>query len=176
MPDELHTVGLEKNEKNSCMSQGPSNSSVRAVPTKHEGHSAQNLNVASFRDLFAFTKWQHAGALTMALLASASNAALKTTLAVILGRIFDLVAGFGSGANDGGFTLREVSKWCLIITGLGIGQWLSNTLFLSFWTFFGELQAESVRRVMFTRLLAKDMAWFDTLEQGVSSLLVRVQT
>ena len=158
------------------MSQGPSSSRVRAVPTKHEGKSAQTLKAASFRDLFAFTEWQHSGALTMALLASATNAALKTTLAVVLGRIFDLVASFGSGANDGGFTLREISKWCLIITGLGVGQWLSNTLFLSFWAFFGELQAESVRRTMFARLLGQDMAWFDTLEQGVSSLLVRVQT
>ncbi|KND93820.1 Alpha-factor-transporting ATPase [Tolypocladium ophioglossoides CBS 100239] len=131
---------------------------------------------ASWRSLFAFTKRPHAGVLFAAVVASAVTAALKTVLAIFLGRIFDVIADFGNGSQTGDGALKDVSKWCLVLIGLGFGNWLANTAFLSLWIAFGELQADSVRHDIFNSLLARDLAWFDTLNQGISSLLVRIQT
>ena len=44
------------------------------------------------------------------------------------------------------------------------------------WVTFGEQQARLIRVRMLRVLLRKDMAWFDGLEDGVDSLLVRIQT
>lgn len=131
---------------------------------------------ASWRSLFAFTKRSHAGFLFAAVVASAVAAALRTVLAIFLGRIFDVIAEFGSGTRTGDSALEHVSQLCLVLIGLGFGNWLANTAFLSLWIAFGELQADSVRNDIFNCLLARDLAWFDALDQGISSLLVRIQT
>ncbi|PNY25196.1 Alpha-factor-transporting ATPase [Tolypocladium capitatum] len=141
-----------------------------ADPTRH--HQTK----PSWRSLFAFTKRSHAGVLSAAVVASAVTAALRTVLAIFLGRIFDVIAEFGNGTRTGDGALEDVSKWCLVLIGLGFGNWLANTAFLSLWIAFGELQADSARLDTFNSLLARDLAWFDALSQGISSLLVRIQT
>ena len=130
----------------------------------------------SWSDLFAFTKRSHAGVLSAAIAASAVTAALRTLLAIFLGRVFDVIAEFGNKSRSGDSALQQVSKLCLLFVGLGFANWLANTAFLSLWIAFGELQADSVRLDIFSSLLARDLAWFDTLDQGISSLLVRIQT
>ena len=129
-----------------------------------------------WKHLFAFTRWTHAWTLVVALVAAAITAGLKTVLAVFLGEIFDVIAGFGSGAKNGSDTVREVTQWCLVLLGIGGGNWLSNMAFLTLWIVFGELQAHSARHDIFDTLLWKEMAWFDAQEHGISSLLVRIQT
>ncbi|PTD09744.1 Mating factor M secretion protein mam1 [Fusarium culmorum] len=131
---------------------------------------------SSWKQLFAFTKKSHTGALIAALIAAAFSAAFKTILAVILGKIFDIIAGFGNGTYDGDEALALVSDWAFVLLGMGIGNWLASTAFLALWVIFGELQACSVRREIFTSLLSKDMAWFDAQSEGISSLLIRIQT
>ncbi|OBS18756.1 hypothetical protein FPOA_10484 [Fusarium poae] len=131
---------------------------------------------SSWRQLFAFTKKSHTGALIAALIAAAFSAAFKTILAVILGKIFDIIAGFGNGTYDGDEALALVSDWAFVLLGMGIGNWIASTAFLCLWVIFGELQACSVRREIFTSLLSKDMAWFDAQSEGISSLLIRIQT
>jgi ATP-binding cassette, subfamily B (MDR/TAP), member 1 len=130
----------------------------------------------SWKHLFAFTRWSHAWQLLAALLATAATAALKTVLAVFLGKIFDVIADFGSGHTNGDDALKQVSQWCMILVGIGAGNWLANTAFLALWIVFGELQAHSARHDIFLALLGKDMEWFDLQQQGVPSLLVRIQT
>ncbi|KAK5992982.1 Alpha-factor-transporting ATPase [Cladobotryum mycophilum] len=141
-----------------------------------DSQAAEHQTRSSWKHLFAFTKKKHAGPLVAALLSSAFSAALKTVLAIILGKIFDIVADFGNGKKDGKDTLTNVSQWCLVLVGLGIGNWLASSAFLASWVVFGELQANSVREDVFSSLLSRGMAWFDSLYQGISSLLVRVQT
>ncbi|KAM0504806.1 hypothetical protein ACHAP8_002194 [Fusarium lateritium] len=131
---------------------------------------------SSWRQLFAFTRKSHTGALIAALIAAAFSAAFKTILAVILGKIFDIIAGFGNGTYDGDEALALVSDWAFVLLGMGIGNWIASTAFLALWVIFGELQACSVRREIFTSLLSKDMAWFDAQSEGISSLLIRIQT
>jgi ATP-binding cassette subfamily B (MDR/TAP) protein 1 len=59
---------------------------------------------------------------------------------------------------------------------MGIADWVASTALLLLWIIFGELQANSARKVIFESLLSKKMSWFDSLDQGISSLLVRIQT
>ncbi|KAL7796804.1 P-loop containing nucleoside triphosphate hydrolase protein [Trichoderma ceciliae] len=131
---------------------------------------------SSFKHLFSFTRWNHAGSLTAAVVASAAFAAIKSVHSVVLGQIFNVVSDFGAGHRSGSETLAKISHWGLILLGLGIANWLASAAFLSLWVIFGELQANSVRQDIFESLLSKKMAWFDSLNQGISSLLVRIQT
>lgn len=131
---------------------------------------------SSWKQLFAFTKRSHTGTLIAALIAAAFSAGFKTVLAVILGKIFDIIAGFGNGTFTGDEALARVSDWALVLLGMGIGNWIASTAFLALWVIFGELQACSVRENIFASLLSKDMAWFDFQSEGISSLLIRIQT
>ncbi|RSL79682.1 hypothetical protein CEP51_007184 [Fusarium floridanum] len=146
------------------------------TPSPNPNPPAQQAVKSSWRQLFLFTRKSHTGTLIAALIASAFTAAFKTILAVILGKIFDVIAGFGNGSLSKSETLSDISMWSLVLLGLGIGNWIASTAFLALWVVFGELQASSVRRDMFVGLLAKDMAWFDAQTEGISSLLVRIQT
>ncbi|KAH7166285.1 P-loop containing nucleoside triphosphate hydrolase protein, partial [Dactylonectria macrodidyma] len=136
----------------------------------------QQAVYSSWRYLFVFTKRDHAAPLIGALAASAITAGFKTILAIILGKVFDIIAGFGNGTLDGRKALFDISRWSLILLGLGVGYWLANSAFLALWIIFGELQAASVRRDIFENLISRDMAWFDSQSEGISSLLVRIQT
>ncbi|KAF4594448.1 ABC a-pheromone efflux pump AtrD [Ophiocordyceps camponoti-floridani] len=131
---------------------------------------------ASWSRLFAFTKRSHYHVLAGALLASMAVAGIQTALAAIIGRIFDVVAGIGSGAWSGHEALESVSRWCLVLVGLGFANWFANTALLGLWVAFGELQAHGARRRVFGSLLVKHMTWFDRLEQGMPGLLSRIQT
>lgn len=131
---------------------------------------------SSWKHLFAFMRWTHAGPLFAALVASGVTAALKTVLAVVLGLVFDIIGDYGLGERSSSSTLSGISRWSIILVGIGIGNWVANSTFLALWITFGELQASSVRHGTFNSLLSKNMAWFDSQEQGISSLLVRIQT
>ncbi|KAH6609033.1 hypothetical protein Trco_002379 [Trichoderma cornu-damae] len=131
---------------------------------------------SSFKHLFCFTRWTHAGPLVAAFAAAAAFAAVKSVYSVILGKIFDVVSDFGAGHRSSTETLHRISHWGLILLGLGIANWLVSAAFLSLWIVFGELQANSARQDIFDSLLSNKMSWFDSLDQGISSLLVRIQT
>ncbi|KAF7543873.1 hypothetical protein G7Z17_g10391 [Cylindrodendrum hubeiense] len=138
--------------------------------------SPQQAVKSSWRQLFVFTRRTHAVPLLGALAASAITAGFKTILAIILGKVFDIIASFGNGSLGGNEALSNISRWSLILLGLGMGYWLANSAFLALWVAFGELQADSVRRDLFENLLSRDMTWFDSQSEGISSLLVRIQT
>lgn len=131
---------------------------------------------SSWKDLFVFTKAAHAVTLVAALLSSGLAAGFKVGLAVVLGQVFNIISGYASGERSGQNTVSNIARWSLIIFGLGIGNWIANSVFLALWVVFGELQASSVRHDTFLSLLSKDMSWFESQEQGVSSLLARIQT
>ncbi|KAL7927093.1 P-loop containing nucleoside triphosphate hydrolase protein [Trichoderma austrokoningii] len=130
----------------------------------------------SFKHLFSFTRWNHTAPLTAALASSAGFAAIKSIYPIFLGKIFNIVSDFGAGRRSGSETLGEISHWSLILIGLGLVNCVLGSAFLSLWVIFGELQAKSVRQEIFKSLLSKNIAWFDSLDQGISSLLVRIQT
>ncbi|KAI0126287.1 hypothetical protein BJ170DRAFT_400662 [Xylariales sp. AK1849] len=128
------------------------------------------------RHLFAFTTWKHALPLTVGLIGSIFAGALKTSLAILLGEIFSVISNFGSGALLGPETISQVSRWCVILVVVGGLGWVANFIFMFAWMAFSEIQARNARHTMFRGLLKKDMEWFDCQPEGISSLLVRIQT
>ena len=134
------------------------------------------LKRSSFKRLFSFTRWNHTRPLIAAVIASAAFASIKSVQSIILGSIFDVVSDFGAGHRSGSETMDKISHWGLILLGMGVANWVSSTAFLALWIIFGELQANSARQGIFESLLSKKMSWYDSLDHGVSSLLVRIQT
>ncbi|KFA54160.1 hypothetical protein S40293_06290 [Stachybotrys chartarum IBT 40293] len=130
----------------------------------------------SWKHLFAFTRWRHAGPLSACMSASIVTAGLRAVFAVLLGVGFDVVADFGAGTTSGDDVMRDMSRFCALFAALAAANWLANSASLALWVIFGELQAHSARVDIFGSLLARDMRWFDTLDEGISSLLVQVQT
>ena len=131
---------------------------------------------SSWRQLFSFTRRSHVAPLIAAIVASGIVAASKSVLAVVLGRVFDVIAEYDLGTSSAGSTMSHISRWSLILVGIGVGNWMANSAFLALWIAFGELQASAVRYETFSSLLSKDMTWFDSQAEGISSLLIRVQT
>jgi ATP-binding cassette, subfamily B (MDR/TAP), member 1 len=165
----------------------PSTPSLPSSPPPSIASSADNgirpdpliitqSSTSSWKDLFAFTRTAHAGPLLGALLASALAAGFKVALAVILGQVFNIISDYASGERSGSSTVNLVSRWSLTMLGLGVGNWITHAVFIALWVAFGEIQASAVREETFQSLLSKDMSWFDSQDQGVSSLLARIQT
>ena len=93
-----------------------------------------------------------------------------------MGLFFQIAADYALGTVSAPDTLVEGTNLCVLLCGLGAGHWLANTVFLSSWVVFGELQARSIRERMFDSLLEKKMPWYDAKADGMSSLLVRIET
>lgn len=109
-------------------------------------------------------------------MATIATGALKTALAVVLGKIFEAVSAYGNGDLTAEDALFQVSTWSLVLCAMGGGAMISNAAFMAFWTIFGELQAKSARDTVFSALLRKDMAWYDAQDDGAASLLIRIET
>ena len=137
---------------------------------------ASQVTKATWKHLFAFASRDHLTTVLLAVVATVVSSGLRTFLAVVYGRIFDVIAAFGGGSTSGPNALHDISTWCLVLTGMGVGTWISNGMFMSMWIVFGEAQARSVRRDVFSSLLEKDMAWYDGQVEGTSSLLTRIET
>ncbi|KAI0102657.1 P-loop containing nucleoside triphosphate hydrolase protein [Nemania sp. FL0031] len=130
----------------------------------------------SLLNIFTFMAWRHSWLLVAGLVAAALTGALSTAMSLLLGRIFAVISQFGSGHLTGSDTIAQVSSWCVLLTVIGGAALLVNFMFLCSWIAFGELQARNVRSSMFRGLLKKEVAWFDTRQDGIPSLLVRMQT
>lgn len=136
----------------------------------------QPIQQPSLKHLFAFTTWRRSGPAAAGLVASLFSGALRTSLAILIGKIFAVIAAYGSGQLTGPDTLSQVSSWCVILTLVGGAGWFVNFAFMFSWLLFSEFQARKIRKSMFSALLIKDMKWFDCQPDGVASLLVRMQT
>ncbi|KAH9219138.1 P-loop containing nucleoside triphosphate hydrolase protein [Leptodontidium sp. 2 PMI_412] len=130
----------------------------------------------SWRSLFVFTTRQHIAVIAIALLSSFLSALLKPTLAIFFGKIFSIFTKFGLGVLDGHDALVAISKWCVALVCLGGAAWVIEGAFLSSWMVFGELQAKCVREELFVGMLDKEMEWYDLRQDGIGSLLIRIQT
>lgn len=128
-----------------------------------------------WRHLFAFTTTHHLYYLSGAGLSSAAAAALRTALAIILGRVFDIIAAFGNGEIKASEALASVSGYSIILVAMGTLQWVTNSTFLALWLMFGELQAKKIRRALFEGLMVMERAWIDSLPNGTTGLVASIQ-
>lgn len=99
----------------------------------------------------------------------------KPVLALFVGDIFNALSEFGAGTISGPQMTSTVNKWALATTLLGAVTWMSTGGMFWFWIIFGELQAQSARESIFKGLLNNEMEWFDLREDGVSTLMTRIQ-
>ncbi|RFU34537.1 hypothetical protein B7463_g1772, partial [Scytalidium lignicola] len=128
------------------------------------------------RSLFEFTTRSHISSLAAAIIFTIIAGIVKPAGAIFFGKIFSSLTAFADGSSDAHDTLHNVSTWCIGLGVLGGTLWLFLGLFLSSWMVFGELQARSVREQMFIGMVHKEMEWYDLLDDGISSLMVRIQT
>lgn len=130
----------------------------------------------SWRDLFNFTTQSQIPRLIFTIFITIASACIQPVAAIIYGKIFTILALFGSGGLSGTDTLREISKYCLVLFILGLSAWFVELFFMGLWTTFGELQAQAIRQQIFASMLEKDMYWYDMRQDGIDSLLVRIET
>ncbi|KAI5857410.1 P-loop containing nucleoside triphosphate hydrolase protein [Durotheca rogersii] len=149
-------------------------SHVRTGSKSEDDISSRQL--PSLKHVFAFTTRRHFGPLAAGLVAALFSGALKTSLAILMGRIFAVISNFGAGRLAGPETVAQVSYWCVVLVSVGGLGWLVNFAFMFCWIVFSEIQARDIRIKLFKALLDKDMGWFDCQVDGVASLLVRMQT
>ncbi|PSR88794.1 P-loop containing nucleoside triphosphate hydrolase protein [Coniella lustricola] len=130
---------------------------------------------SSWKDLFAFTEPQHYGALAVAIGVAALVAAAKTSYAIFLGRVMDILTPLGAGTLSKTVAMTGVTFWCILLTAVGAAVWICNFVFMAAWVIFGELIAKNTRDTLFDNLMHKDMAWFDSQTDGISSSLSSMQ-
>ncbi|KAL2268780.1 hypothetical protein VTJ83DRAFT_3626 [Remersonia thermophila] len=130
------------------------------TPTTDATMSTVPVKVKSnISHLFAFTPPAHAPLLAVSFATSAVLAAARTAYAVLLGRLFECAADFGSGVLAPAPFLAEVSKWAVWLCVLGVGIWAFATVDVASWIVGGELKAKTAREQVFESLLRRNMAW-----------------
>jgi hypothetical protein len=139
--------------------------------------TADNVAVKySWRSFFIFTTRQHGVAITIAILSTLASALFRPIAAIFFGKIFSVLTKFGAGTANAEDTLHGVAKWCTALAGLGGCASIVEGAFLSSWMVFGEAQAKTVRYEVFEGMLDKEMEWYDLRQDGIGSLLIRIQT
>ncbi|OIW28089.1 P-loop containing nucleoside triphosphate hydrolase protein [Coniochaeta ligniaria NRRL 30616] len=125
--------------------------------------------------LFAFTTPRQLSIIVCAVCTAGVVAAGKTVYTVLLGKTFDVVAKYGASVLTGPELLTQVSQWCGYITVLGVGMWALSGMDMALWITSGELRAVTARKTLFSRMIQKEMDWFDSRGDGMSSLIIQTQ-
>lgn len=128
-----------------------------------------------WRALFGFTTTSHIAILISALASATAAAATLPVFSVIYGLVFGAYSDYGAGRVDGDELLSEVTRLCIIMTGVAAASWVLNSIFFFLFLLFGELQAKSARNRIFSVLIRKDMEWFDLRESGIAAFLPIIQ-
>jgi ATP-binding cassette subfamily B (MDR/TAP) protein 1 len=130
---------------------------------------------AGWKALFGFTTKKHLPILSGALLSAAVAAATLPIFAIIYGLIFRDYTDYSAGMLDSHALRSNVTKYCLILTGIASLNWMANSFYFFCFLTFGEFQARSARNKIFDALIRKDMAWYDTRETGIAAFLPAIQ-
>ncbi|KAK0725226.1 P-loop containing nucleoside triphosphate hydrolase protein [Lasiosphaeris hirsuta] len=129
-----------------------------------------------WKDLFAFTRGSHRFIIACAVITSALVAGGRTAYAIVLGKIFGIVSQRGANQLDGDDFLSQISRWSGYMCLLGLGMWLISSIDIALWVMTGELRARTAREMVFDSLLHKATQWYDSREDGISSMTVGIQT
>ncbi|KFY39078.1 hypothetical protein V494_04121, partial [Pseudogymnoascus sp. VKM F-4513 (FW-928)] len=129
----------------------------------------------AWKSMFAFTMRGNLAVMAPAWVSSVVAGAIKPSMAIFMGFIFDDIAEYVAGSSSYSSMIGKISKWCLVLTGLGLGSCLANAGFFGLWLIFGESQAKQAREKLFTGLLRREMEWYDLRKDGISPVLIRIQ-
>jgi ATP-binding cassette subfamily B (MDR/TAP) protein 1 len=131
---------------------------------------------ATWRSLFAFTTRPHLPVFGAAAVFTFLSGLIRPASAIMFGKLWNALTSYGAGTIDQKEMLHQAATWCTALTLLGLGTWLIEGFFFALWMRFGELQAKSVRQIMFSGMRGKSMEWYDLREDGIASLLNRIET
>jgi hypothetical protein len=141
-------------------------------PTKY----TTTKTVPSWRCLFSFFERKHIPTAISAAVCSIGAGASQPVNAILYGKIFTEITRFGVGTLTAQQFLHNASIWSTALAIAAGGAWIVHGASLSSWMIFGELQAKSARTNIFQPMLEKELQWYDLRDDGVGSLLVRIQT
>lgn len=147
----------------------------KAKVSTQANEEQQYASQVGWKALFGFTTTSHLAILISALASAAAAAATLPVFSVIYGLVFGAYSNYGAGRADGDELLSEVTRLCLIMTGVAAANWVLNSIFFFLFLLFGELQAKSARNRIFNVLIRKEMEWFDTRESGIAAFLPTIQ-
>ncbi|EWC44668.1 hypothetical protein DRE_06564 [Drechslerella stenobrocha 248] len=132
-----------------------------------DGDMHRNVSWVSY---FAFTKRSHIFILIIAVVSAITSAAVLPLSSILLGRIFGEFSSFGRGEISAGELLPKITVWIKCYAILAGAGWLVYGVFYCSWIWFGEMQAESARRALYTALLDKELEWFDNKEHDITTI------
>ncbi|KAK3305647.1 P-loop containing nucleoside triphosphate hydrolase protein [Chaetomium strumarium] len=138
--------------------------------------SSSRSSSSSFKHLFTFTPAGHIPLLALAVSTAAVVAAGRTAYAILLGKIFEVVARFGAGLLPTSEFLSQIARWAVWMCVLGGGMLVFSTVDVMAWVVGGELRARRVRESVFEALLGRNMGWFEKRGEGFGGLIAGVQT
>jgi ATP-binding cassette subfamily B (MDR/TAP) protein 1 len=130
----------------------------------------------AWKSMFVFTVRGHLAVMIPAWISSMTAGVIKPSMAIFMGFIFDDIAKYVAGSANYSSMIKRISKWCIVLTGLGVGSCLANAGFFGLWLIFGESQAKQARQKLFAGLLRREMEWYDLRKDGISPVLIRIQT
>lgn len=152
--------------------------SIERTPLESPIESNQDEKISlktSWKSLFHFTTVHHAPLLLVALLITIAAAVARVIFALYLGKLFQILSQFGTGAITGPVLMEQVRDNTFILLILGGATWLLGTCFFFVWIVFAELQVRGAGRILFGKLLTRDLMWFDMRKDGVGSFLSHSQ-
>lgn len=154
----------------------PESPGKNAALSTQASEEQQYESQVGWKVLFGFTTTSHILVLISALASAAVAAAILPIFSILYGLVFGAYSDYGAGKVDGDQLLSQVTRLCLIMTGVAAANWVLNSIFFFLFLLFGELQAKSVRKRIFDVLIRKDIEWFDMRESGIAAFLPTVQT
>jgi ATP-binding cassette subfamily B (MDR/TAP) protein 1 len=128
-----------------------------------------------WKALFGFTTKQHLPVLLGGFVGAIFAALSLPVFAILYGLIFREYTDYGAGKTDSDGIRNNVTRICIILTGIATITWITQSVYFFFFLTFGELQARSARNRVFDALIQKNMAWFDMRESGIAAFLPTIQ-
>lgn len=129
----------------------------------------------SWKSIFHFTTVYHVPLLLAALLITFTAAVARVIFALYLGKLFQVLSQFGTGAITGPQLRQQARDNTFVLLILGGVTWLLGSCFFFVWIIFAELQVRGAGRILFGKLLTRDLMWFDMRKDGVGSFLSHSQ-
>lgn len=141
-----------------------------------ENGENEPLKKPSWRSIFHFTLTIHFIPLALAVVLAALSGVIIPAVAIILGKIFDIFAQYGSNMITGPDLVEQILWYVVALAVLGVASGILNGGFFASWISFGELQTKSAREKLFNEMLEREIEWYDLHKAGINTLISRLQT
>ena len=140
-----------------------------------EGERDDSRHSAGWMSLFNFTSRRHLPTLFLGMILALAAGLAMPILAIILGRIFNDLTSYTSGEKSSDRLLSDIVHHSIQLLVVGVVNWVLSSVYYSLFTAFGQLQAANARGRLFSKLLKRDVEWFQTQQEGIGAFLSGLQ-